>query len=204
MNRYQSWWTLALLLMACGWMTGCGTTAPSSFYALQPLPEVYETPVSSTSSGELVIGVGPIVVAKYLQRSQIAVNEAGPEIFYSEINRWAAPLDENIANVVVQNLSVLLDSSKVARVPWLKAIPIDYRVLANISRFDGVPGEEAILEVQWALVGRDDAQSVAGAHRDLFRLPVAGRSYAALVSAQSELLGQFSRKVAEEILAISE
>ena len=204
MNRYQSWWTVALMLVACGWMTGCGTTAPSRFYALQPLPEVYDTPVPSTSAGDLVIGVGPIVVAKYLQRSQIAVNEVGPEIFYSEIHRWAAPLDETIANVMVQNLSALLGSPKVARVPWLKAIPTDLRLLANISRFDGVPGEEAILEVQWTLMGKDEVQSVVGAHRDLFRLPVEERSYAALVSAQSELLGQFSRRVAEEIQAVGE
>jgi uncharacterized lipoprotein YmbA len=188
---------LAISLLA-GLSSGCGTTTSSRFFALQPLPEA-SAPAGREHYGEgLLIGVGPVLTPNYLDPQRIAVVETPPEIYYSEYNQWASALEENITDVLVQNLGSLLGTCRITRFPLIQEMPGQYRVSVQISRFDGVPGGKALLDAQWRVsnASRESAPILRSA---LLEEPVGAKDYAGLVTAQSALLGELSRRIAADI-----
>lgn len=188
-------------MVAASLAAGCGTTQPAKYFALQPLPEVLEKPLPDNCGEGLLVGVGPVVLSKYLNRAQIAVVDKTPEIYYSDGHRWAYPLQENVMSVLIQNLQSLLGSCRIVPFPWVKEVAAEYWVVVQFMRFDGVPGGQATLDAQWrvATPTRDDLKVVKS---NLLKAPVAGKSYEDLVHAQSDLLGQLSRQIAADIQAL--
>jgi uncharacterized lipoprotein YmbA len=177
-------------------LAGCGTTAPVRFYALQPSPEVLQTGDRAGWDKGISVGMGPIDIPKYLERSQIAVVEPGPEVYYSERNRWAAPLDEGIVHVLVQNLGQRLSSDRVVEFEATRVVPVDYQVAIRIDRFDGVPGKKAVLRATWRVFGREANKPLA-VRTSRIEEAAGGEGYGPLVVAQSRLLDALSGEMAD-------
>lgn len=189
-------WLLAGLTAMLG-ATGCGTTRPATFYTLTPVPDG----LAPAADGPGVsVAVGPVTLPKHLDRPAIAVNEPGPEIYYADYHRWAEPLNEGMVNVLVQNLARELDSNRVAAGPWPAPLNPEVRLVASVLRFDGMPGGEAVLDVQWLLsAGGEDPP---GLQRSRYRRTVDEETYSALVETMSSLLADFSIEAAEAIRGI--
>ena len=86
--------------------------------------------------------VGPVSVPEEVDRPQFTVQVAPNRVAVDEFNRWAAPLNDNIARVIAGDLAVLLGTPHVAAVP-LANFDADYRVTIDIQRFESVPGKSA-------------------------------------------------------------
>ncbi len=93
---------------------GCGTTRPSRFYALEPLPEAAQ---SVADTGGPSVNVGPVVISEGLDRPQMITRLGANELAIHEYDRWSEPLAGNVARVLTEDLSVLLGSQSIGTVP---------------------------------------------------------------------------------------
>jgi uncharacterized lipoprotein YmbA len=180
-------------------ISGCGAvTASSDFYTLKPL-----TAGPSTESGlkDLIVGVGPATFPEYLNRPQLITRESPIKVRVNEFQRWAGPLPEDFLLVLAENLSILLESDKVLSHPWGNYFSVAYKVPMDVQQFDGNTGEAVMLNVRWAILGRDDKVLVT--RKSVIKIDVTGTDYDALVLAQSQALVELSKEIAGEIRKVA-
>ena len=191
---------LIALTLSLG-LTGCfSPSPPARFYQLRPTAET--TGVSPSGQGLSVV-VGPVEVAPYLSRPQMAWRQSPHELSYDEMNRWAEPLRRNIATVLASNLSRALGTESVAIFPWDRSIDADVRVAVSLLILEGEPGGKAQLTARWLMAEKDVEKPVAS---DTVRLevPVQGDTVGDVVAAESALLGQLSDQIADAIQTLTE
>ena len=72
--------------------TGCASTPQSHFYTLSPASKPAAAAAASYS-----ISVGPVTVPAAVDRPQIVVRVGPNQVDIDEFNRWASPLQSDIA-----------------------------------------------------------------------------------------------------------
>jgi uncharacterized lipoprotein YmbA len=194
-------WILIVALLA---VVGCGTTRPSNFYQLD---EPAATRLSGLERG-IAVGIGPVTLEPYLDRPQIVIRGAGHKLELSEFNRWAEPLNDSISRVIIVNLSNMLESTRVFKVPRRnKTIPLEFRVEIDIARFDGMLGGDALLVTRWTLYGRDEKAVVTKVsiitepsfEAPLGEEPAIEESFEKLIAAQNRCLQKLSQEIVAAI-----
>jgi uncharacterized lipoprotein YmbA len=169
---------------------GCASP-PSRFYTLiGNLPPVGQ-------SRDIAISVGPVSIPSEVDRPQIVVNEGPYRVRLDETRRWAAPLQDTIAGVLVANLSALLGTTRVTRFPGTAATDADYRVAIEVQTFESVPDSAATLVAVWRIRRTDGDNTATG--RTSVREPVSGADYDALAAAHSRALETLSRDIADAL-----
>jgi uncharacterized lipoprotein YmbA len=186
-----------LALVTLPILVGCGTTAPSSFYMLKPLP-------GSQAEGQgamegPVIAIGPVSLPDYLNRPQIVSREGETGIRLAEYNRWAEPLQENFTRVMAENLSQLLSTNRLTVFPWQGSMPLDYRVSLDVLRFDCDEEGPFVLTARWTLFGKD-GKEVKAMQKSTFQQNLEDADdFDAMVSAASEAVADLTREIASAI-----
>ncbi|RDX35195.1 membrane integrity-associated transporter subunit PqiC [Kangiella sp. HD9-110m-PIT-SAG06] len=180
---------ITFIIAASLLVSGCSTRSPNSnFYLL-------ENELSKTErTGSLRIGLGPVTVADYLQKPQIAIRTKTSQIKFSEFDRWASDLRGLIISSLQHDLANQLDTDNVFEYPWRRSDNIDYVVQLDIKRFDASFDESsAYLEAKMVLTSRE-GQSMARSFAITESL--SDNSYAAAVSAERRLLEQLGQQIA--------
>jgi uncharacterized protein len=176
--------------------SGCGTTAPSRFYTLDA------TAVSDGAAPvNYPIMVGPVSVPAAVDRPEFVVQTAPNQVDVDEFNRWAAPLNDAVAQVVAGDLVKLLGTPNVASAPMANFEPA-YRVTIDIQRFDSAPGQAATIEAVWTVRRTVGAETRSG--RTVAHETVAGEGFDALAAAHSHALAKMSGEIATAIRAEAE
>jgi uncharacterized lipoprotein YmbA len=180
-------------------ITGCrGITSPVEFYTLNAVIETPATTQVAVADQDLAIGVGPIEIPKTIDRPQIVTRTGPNRLEVDEFHRWAGSLREDFMRVLATNLSILLQTNRVATHPWEEYFQPTYRIVLDVQRFDGSPGEEVVLNATWTITGQDGRNALL-VRKSIISQPVSGQDYEAFVSAKSRILATFSRKIATEI-----
>ncbi len=188
------WVSLGLMLLA-----GCaGQTAPSNFYALSA--NASPRGLSDAESKAVSVGIGPVTLPVMLDRPQIVTREGNNRLGLSEFQRWAGSLSSEVPQVLAQNLMQELGTDRIASYPWPRYRRIDYQVVVDVFRFDGLPGQSVILEGVWTLV-RGDGEEELEAHGFREQVPVAGNDFESLVASHSVALARLGARIAEVIRA---
>ncbi len=177
-------------------LAACGTTRPSHFYLLTPL-EKTDSPAQNSGPG---IIVGPVTLPDYLLRPQIALRNDANEVTYEEFHRWAEPLLGNFSRVLAENLSRLLDTSRVSLYPGYKTGSFPYQILIDVIRMDAGSGRQINLVARWSILDRHNNKLLTSNKTSVTR-PVDGNGYKAIVSAQSRAVSQLSQEIAQAISA---
>jgi hypothetical protein len=120
----------------------------------------------------------------------------------ADFARWGEPLGENFARVLAENISVLFSTDRVIVYPWRRSTQIDYQVLVDVTRFDGAVGGDVSMRARWTLLG-DRGEKVFTKRNSRLSARTDARTYEALVAAQSRMLVDLSREIADEIKALS-
>lgn len=185
----------ALFLLA--WLSGCvtvggsGQSLPAHYYLLTAKASIED------SRTDLSLGVGPVRIAPFLDRSGIVIHNAGGEMTLSDTHRWAESLEQGIQRVTLQNVEAL-SGAKVRNFPWSRATAPDLALRLDIFDLNRRPDGMVVLEVNWVL---EDLRSgsLIHSHRDGFMVrPVAELDdYPGLVNAYSDLLAQLALRVVE-------
>jgi uncharacterized lipoprotein YmbA len=186
---------LVAVMLGTSWLTvGCASQ-PSRFYLLSALPSTeMATPVASGQPGP-TIGVGPIVLPRYLDRPQIATRTSAHELKLAEFERWAEPLDANFTRVVAENLAILLPSARIAPFPWPRATPPDYQALVEVTHFLSQMGGESLLIADWLLL-KGEGPQVLATGKSRVSVPTSGQDYTSIVAAMSQTVAELSREIA--------
>jgi uncharacterized lipoprotein YmbA len=107
-------------------------------------------------SSERLLVVGPVIIPDYLNRQQIVTRTGANELVIAEFNRWGGSLGNDISRALLADLSARLGPGGFTVLPW-QAIPLStfktaYRVPVDIARFDGIIGQEVVLNATWQLL----------------------------------------------------
>ncbi|HSQ80227.1 MAG TPA: PqiC family protein [Casimicrobiaceae bacterium] len=173
---------------------GCATQ-PSHFYMLSSVA-TRPAAVAGEGQGPAVV-VGPVSVPAVVDVPQIVLSSGSNEVTIDEYNRWASPLQNNIADVVAENLVTMLGTPRVSMFQRSLNADADYRVAIEVQRFESVPGEVATLNAIWIVRRLRDGKAMTG--RTTVRQPVQDSGYGALVAAHSRALARMSEEIAEAI-----
>ena len=184
--------TLSCLVLV---LVGCGTTPNPRFYALSSAAPAAAPPA------ELSVAVGPVTIPADVDRPQI-VNTVGPNrVRVEEFDRWAAPLQNDIARVIVANLVVALGTPRVMLAAQPIATVVDYRAAVEVQRFESSLGDAATLEAVWSVARIKDGKLQTG--RTTAREAAAERSFDALAAAHSRAVGRLSQDLANAVRELS-
>jgi uncharacterized lipoprotein YmbA len=188
---------VAILMVLCGLIAavcGCGSTPPSHFYTLSA------TTKPAAMSSSVSVSVGPVGVPAMVDRPEIVVRTSANEVWLDEFNRWASPLQDNVARAVAENLVAMLGTPHVTVFPQAAGVDADYRVAIEVQTFESAPGEAATLEAVWTVRRPKDAKTQTG--RTSVRETTQGKGYGALAAAHSRAVAQLSRNIADAVLVL--
>ena len=184
---------IAVLLAGCG-----GSPTPIQFYTLNSLSGTMPNAKPADAAQNIAIGIGPVKIPKILDRPQIVTRTGPNKIKVDEFHRWAGPLGTEIAQVLAENISLLLATDQVAVYPWDVDFKPDYRIALDIRYFEGQLGENVFLDVVWRVSGRE-SQKILATIASVINEPLSVPDYETLVAAKSQALAQLSREIAQEI-----
>lgn len=186
---------LVAVMLGTSWLAvGCASH-PSRFYLLSALPSAEMANPPSTGQPGPTIGVGRIVLPRYLDRPQIATRTSAYELKLAEFERWAEPLEANFTRVVAENLATLLPSARVTPSLWPRTAPLDYQVQIEVTLFLSQVGGESLLIADWILL-KGEGPQVLATGKSRLSVPIGGQDYTAIVAAMSQTVAELSREIA--------
>lgn len=186
-----------VLVILCALMifvTGCASTPAARYYTLSAATE------PAAQSSDLSVTVGPVAVPDEVDRPQIVVSTSPNQMQVDEFNLWAAPLQNTISRVVVQNLVTLLGTPHVTLFPQTLSTDAGYRVAIEVQRFNSAPGEAATLDAVWTVRRTKDGSTKTG--RTTVREAVQENSYEALAAAHSRAVARLCQDIADAVRAL--
>ena len=187
-----------LLLLLVALLSGCATQSPPAhFYVLSAKAQT-----AQAAHPGLVVGIGPVSIADYLDRNQIVRRDTDVQLQMDEFNRWAGDHRKNITTVLADNLSRILGSEAVLPYPWASTLDLDYQIVVDVSRFDATSENRVVLDVQWQLFdGRTN--KLLNVRRSHIETTVANNSHAAQVEAQNQALVSLGQILAKSLVSMT-
>lgn len=187
--------------LACLCTVACMPAQGSAWqlFTLSPLPRAEESPArDSLSSARPAIGVGPIHLPRYLDQDQIVHRISENHFTLSESDRWAEPLAHNVAGVVAENLSNLLQADRVTAGAWPGSQRPLQQLEIDVLRFETDTMGTAHLAARYLL--RDVASGQTLVSREARLTATAtNRSTEQSVAAMSKALAELSVGIAAVI-----
>jgi len=187
--RHRTAFAFVCILIVLG--AGCAASPPSRYYTLRAASG------PTAPSSNFSIAVGPVSVPAVVDRPQIVVDIGPNQVRLEEFNRWAAPLQSNIARVVADNLVVFLGTPRVTVSTQGLGADADYRAAIEVQSFQSSPGESAALDAVWTVRRTKDGKAETG--RTAARETVQERGYDALAAAHSRALARLSQDIANAV-----
>jgi len=196
-NGWRSWsgWLLGLGIFAA-----CGILAPrpdtSRFFTLTPIAvggDAFSAPLSGR-----VLGIGPITLPQYLDRPEIVARIGPNEVHQATSDYWAGSLEKQFVGTLSQNLQILLGPSSIVEHPWYAGNPPDVAVEVDVLELErNATDGQAHLVARWRI--RKGTTLARGSESKLTRPTTEDAPSTA--AALSDLVGQFSRELADALKA---
>jgi uncharacterized protein len=193
MLLHRSFWMACLVAASAA---GCASPSPR-FYTLSGTAAA-ATPSPSIPSN-LSIAVGPVSVPAQVDRPQMVLAKGANQVQLDELNRWAAPLVDNISRVLQADLAQELGTSNVwSQSQTMLATP-DVQVVVDVQRFETAPGEATMIDVFWTV--KRSAGGAAKTGRSLVHEASTAPGVEPAVAAHSRALARVSADIAAAIRA---
>ncbi len=190
-----------LALVLCLGLAACGESKPSRFYILKA-ERPADLALDSITIGQGVsVLIDAVSIPDYLDKPQIVTTGTGNEIVLGEFDRWGEPLEENIARVIGENLSVALETDRVFQADDRRSVDPQFVLQVDILRFDLNIDGEALLMARWALMdgARENELMVA---RSTLATPLADQAYATMLAAMNSNLGKLTAEIAAAVMSM--
>lgn len=122
------------------------------------------------------------------------------QVTYSPIERWAEPLNVNVARVLLQNLSLLLEADHIVIYPWPNTSNVQYQIEVEFVRFDVMKSGDTELDARYAIL-QAGIRAPLVIRKASFSRPGAADASAAAI-AMSAVLGDLSQDIAAATRAL--
>jgi uncharacterized lipoprotein YmbA len=193
---------LIILFMALGTTVfgGCtGVSQPTAYYVLGPSENLSS---DLPSLNELAVGVGPIKLPDILDRPHIVTRAGQYRMAVNEFHRWGDSMKGQVSDMLVESLSMLLQTPHVSAYPWEHAFKPDYQIYADIRRFDGRKDGPVVLSMVWWIIDPMDEKRLL-TQRFSTTVSIKGSGFEAYVAAQNSALDQLSREMAQGLAGVA-
>jgi len=183
-----------LLALATLALTGCGSSPPVHYHALTS-----SAPPQATGSARMLIEILPVAMPERLNREDMVLSSASGQLDVREGERWAAPLSDEVRQLLSDALWERLQASDTYQAPVATNASglAQYRLALRIERFEAVPGRDVLVQGSWT--ARRLPQGQSATCRASISVPLPAATPEAAAVALSDGSGQLSRLVADSI-----
>lgn len=139
--------TASLLLTVA--LAGCGASTPLRYHALA----TGDGRAVTQGSAALLVEVLPIAVPERVNREEIVLTAAGGQLDVRGGDRWAAPLSDEMRQLVDDALWRRVRAADVYAAPVppsTNGLP-QYRLALRMERLEASPGRQAVAEASWTV-----------------------------------------------------
>lgn len=144
----------ALLVGASLLLAGCSAFTPqpdpTRFYVLRPVDASADAPVVSPNR-QGTLRVGPGRIPAYLDSTPILVEDGANRVRPLAFHQWAEPLSKGLERVLIGDLRAALPGLEAVSSADPAASSAETRLSYDVTRFEGAPGRDVVLEVSWTL-----------------------------------------------------
>src|SRR5262249_38862729 len=160
---------------------------------------VAEAGPGAARRADLVLGLGPIRIAGYLDRPSLMTRIDQNRVQPSNTDLWAAPISQSVTSVLVEDLATLLAPRPIIVYPWYSTANVACQVRVDIRRLERRSDGGVSFAAGWSVeeIGNDSSLRRGRTEVDH---PVAGDADA-VVGALSQALAQMTEEIA---LAVQE
>jgi hypothetical protein len=183
---------LVLIVASLG-LAGCAGSPPPQYHSLSAIAVA----AGGSGSARMLVEILPPVVPERLNRQEMVLTSADGRLDVRELEQWAAPLPDEVRQVVADTLWADLGAADVYNAPVSansSTLP-QYRLALRLEHFDAVPGHAVRVEAAWTI--RRLPQGASITCRQRIDLPLPGVSADAAAGA----LGQASAGLAKAVSA---
>ncbi len=174
---------------------GCGTSAPSRYYMLKPAGNIPVHTIHHEHLQGLKVVVAPAIIPKHLDRPVLVAFSGEHELVYSEFERWAEPLADNVTRVLIGNLDQLLAGAHVVSKALVEERSADYIIRPQVASLRIQDGETIGIDLRWNIIRGADYASV-GVGRFAKTIPLTDTEEVTAVAAANDLLLEASHALA--------
>ncbi len=185
---------LPMLALVVPLLGGCSASPPVQYHALAPA----RSPLPAGSAA-LLVEVMPVSIPERQNREEMVLTGAGHDVRVLDDDRWAAPLADEIRQMLDDSLWQRLQAADIYRVP-MSATPDGvphYRLALRIERFAADPGRQAAVDASWTV--RKLPQGAPAVCRAGFVVPLPDTSPDGAAAALAEGTGRLAEAVAASI-----
>jgi uncharacterized lipoprotein YmbA len=136
-----------------------------------------------------------INLPEHLDRLQIVTSSGNNGILFSESERWAAPLQDNLMRVVRENLALIIPGGVISVGPWESSGSNAVKIELVFNHFSGQLGDHTQIDIRWR-VSNNLGQTIQGHFTE--RQPI-GDDYRDLIVGLNKGIYNFSLELAKEI-----
>ena len=188
---------LKVLVLAV--LSACSSSPPVRYFSLSPIDANFR----QDPDDAVMLGLGPIRMPDYLNRSQIVWRETNAEMHLDEFNRWTEPLAISLLRIVSTDVDNLMQGVVVVVFPYEPFIreQVDYRLVGDVNRFETDSSGKVVLEVQWG-ISNVDGDVIVPVRRNRYQAQAEiSDDPSVVVLAMNDALAQFSRDIAARLEA---
>jgi hypothetical protein len=170
-------------------LTACGSSPKTQFYTLDTEPGA---PQMQPAHLKGPVTVGHVELPATLDRLWMVRRGPGNAIEISDVDRWAAPLDELMRNALIRDLRSRLSPAAVLA-PG-DTVPEGARTIAvNVLRFMADESGRVVLDADWSI--QHGNRRGAAQHAEI-AIAGSGDSGGAVATAMSQAVGQLADRIA--------
>jgi uncharacterized protein len=200
---------ILLIAFSCSLFLSCQHSPQKNFYYLtaqlgqepNPAQNISTTPEKSTTQTESskinqLIGIGPIEIADYLNRSQIIDNQSNNSLNMADNAFWAEPLDKSIARVTALNLTQANSTRNFVYFPWRSDSKPRFSIRIRVDELSRT-ANQAKLNANWELMDNDSKTNLL--RKNFTRNTSVDSGPKALAQAYSKLLADLAGEMDAEL-----
>lgn len=187
-------WMVAIMVTL--WMGCASSSTPPDYFGL------YATNAApgNFSRSPLTIGMGPVQLPDYLDRSTIVTRLSPTRLQINANQRWAGSLQGEILRVLAANIKSETGSRQVVVFPWGSDVEPDIRFRIVIHAFEGGTDQGVHLNATWSM--ERDSTDEAVVLRDYDGVEkVTGKDFEALTEAMGRALSAMGHEMATAVMA---
>lgn len=188
-----------LIAFSCSLFLSCQHSPQKNFYYLtaqlnqEPNQDQHAAKTESNKASQL-LGIGPIEVADYLNRSQIIDNQSNNSLHMADNAFWAEPLDKSIARVTALNLAN--STRSFVYFPWRSDSKPRYSIRVRVDELSRT-ANLAKLNATWELMDNETKSNLL--RKNFERSTSVGTGAKALAQAYSKLLADLAGQIDVEL-----